>query len=49
MIPEEVPAVGEEAPVVVDEDDALEGVYGEAPPVDEYRLSLRFGGVSGGA
>jgi hypothetical protein len=47
MIPEEVPAVGEEDPGVVDEDDAVEGVYGEAPPVDEYRLSSRPGVVGG--
>jgi hypothetical protein len=49
MIPEEVPAVGEEAPGVVDEDDALDDVYGEAPPVDTYRLSSRPGVVGGGA
>ena len=30
------------------EDDSLDDVYGEAPPVDEYRLSTRPGVVSGG-
>jgi hypothetical protein len=48
MIPEEVPAAGEEVPVVVDEDDGSEVVYGDAPPVDEYRLS-RGPVVSGGS
>jgi hypothetical protein len=38
MIPEEVPAV-DEAPAVVEEGAAVEDVYGDAPPVDEYRLS----------
>jgi hypothetical protein len=49
MIPEEVPAVGEEDPGVVDEHGALDGVYGEAPPVGEYRLSSRPGVVGDGA
>jgi hypothetical protein len=47
MISEEVPAVGEEDPGVVEEHGVPEDVYGEAPPVDEYRLSSRPGGVGG--
>jgi hypothetical protein len=47
MIHEEVPAVGEEDPGAVGEDAAVEDVYGEAPPVGEYRLSSRPGVVGG--
>jgi hypothetical protein len=49
MIPEEAPAVGEEVPAEVEEDAVVEDVYGEAPPVDTYRLSSRPGVVGGGA
>jgi hypothetical protein len=48
MIHDEVPVVGEEDPAVVDEDAGVEAVYGEASPVDEYRLS-RGPVVSGGS
>ncbi|MER6182971.1 hypothetical protein [Streptomyces sp. NPDC001652] len=49
MIHEEAPAVVEEVPVLVDEEGDVEDVYGDAPPVDEYRLSSRPRIVGGGS
>jgi hypothetical protein len=49
MIHEEDPAVVEEVPAAVEEEGDAEGVYGEAPPVDEYRLSTRPRIVGGGS
>ncbi|MER6492750.1 hypothetical protein [Streptomyces griseorubiginosus] len=41
MIHEEDPAEVEEVPAVVDGEDGVEDVYGEAPPPGEYSLSTR--------
>lgn len=49
MIHEEAPAVGEEVPVLVEEVDDADGVYGDPAPVDEYRLSTRGPVVGGGS
>jgi hypothetical protein len=49
MIHEEAPAVVDEAQSDGEEVDAVEDVYVEAPPIDEYRLSTRAPVVGGGS
>lgn len=46
MIHEEDPGAINEPTAAVDEDN-FEAVYGEAPPIDDNRLSTRPGVVSG--
>jgi len=41
MIHEEDPVVVEEKPAFVEEEDSVDGVYGDPAPVGEYRLSTR--------
>lgn len=48
MIHEEDAAAVDEATSVVEEEDDFGAVYGDAPPVDDYRLATRPGVVSGG-
>jgi hypothetical protein len=40
--------MSDETETIQQDGDEFDDVYGEAPPVDEYRVSTRPGTVSGG-